>query len=443
MITMQKRLWSILNNGIELTFGIGLVVAMTRLYTAEQTGAWFLFIAVFGLAGGLRDALIQSALVKSVSGGDPATINGALKANLSVMFVFEIISGTVIMTASLFLHDDLGLLLLLYPAYALPNAWFRWQIYYLRSLLQVREIFMVNVINLAIVFTGMLALFYFSASIQFVPIILGMASFGAGIFAARKVPYRSIMRSDTVAGTFLIIRKYGSFAMMREACSGVSSRISLFYSGALLTLQQTALLGVSQRFAQITLLPNNAFQSLLFPSLMKLVNEGDVVAAKKLFQSSIAQLLAMTIPFALIGSLLSPFILAALNGEEYRSAWGVLVIYVMLSTLITPFGAAFGSMITVLGKPNIAFMVVLVNSILNTVIGYVLMKSIGLLGAPLALAATEIMGFFWIGRILWNLAGISFLATFREIPGVYVSAFGKLILFVHNLRSNEPLAKKI
>jgi hypothetical protein len=88
-------------------------------------------------------------------------------------------------------------------------------------------------------------------------------------------------------------------------------------------------------------------------------------------------------------------------------------------------------------------MVVLVNSILNIVIGYVLMRSIGLLGAPLALAATEIIGFFWIGRILRNLAGISFLATFREIPGVYVSAFGKLVLFVHNLRSNEPLAKKI
>jgi O-antigen/teichoic acid export membrane protein len=206
----------------------------------------------------------------------------------------------------------------------------------------------------------------------------------------------------------------------------VSSRISLFYSSALLSLQQTAFLGVSRRFSQIALLPNNAFQSILFPSLVMHVNKGDLKAAKHTFEEAIAQLLAFTIPFALTGVLLSPFILELVSGPEYRQSWAILAIYLLLATIITPFGAAFGSMVTALGKPQMAFRIVLVNSILNISIGYALMATIGLMGAPISMAITELGGFIWIGTILKKEADISIVSTFMKIPRIYVTSAGKV-----------------
>lgn len=436
MISLQKRIWSLLNNGIELVVGIGLVAIITRVFTAAETGVWFLFIAVFGIAGSLRDALVQSALVKHTAGVRAEQSFGFLKANLMAIFGFELVSSLMIVVTGLYIKGDIGNLLTFYPLYALPNAWFRWQVFYLRSHLRMKEIFFLNMTNLVVLVIGCVAIYTFDWSLPVLIVVLGAASFLSSLIMASRLPYKNIVKAKIASESFSTIRQYGLFAMMREATSALSSRISLFYSSSLLTLQQTAFLGVSQRFSQITLLPNNAFQSILFPALMKTVNEGDISGAKKIFEQSIAQLLAMTIPFALTAAVLSPHILEFISGPSYRTAWGILTIYLLLSTLITPFGTAFGSLVTALGKPGVAFKVVLVNSLLNTLLGFFLMRSMGLVGGPLALAVTEVIGFVWIGIILRKMANVSFINTFLQIPQVYVSLFYKSIDTIRKFKLN-------
>jgi O-antigen/teichoic acid export membrane protein len=425
MISFKNKIWSLLNNGVEFALGIGLVAAITRMFSTDDTGAWFLFIAIFALAGSLRDALIQSAMVKSTVGVTDDTVHSSLKTNLTVMLLFELIVSSVIVMTGFFLDSTLGSLLMLYPLYAVPNAWFRWQVFYLRSQLHIKEIFITNSINLATLIV-LFAVIYLEQGyiINLVP-AMGMGSIMGGIYASFSIPYRRVIKASIARENMKLIRHFGFFAMMREATSAVSSRISLFYSSALLSLQQTAFLGVSQRFSQIALLPNNAFQSILFPSLVMQVNQGDMKAARHTFEESIAQLLAFTIPFAFTGVILSPFILDLVSGAEYRQSWNILAIYLLLATIITPFGAAFGSMVTAMGKPQMAFRIVLVNSVLNIGIGYLLMRSFGLIGAPVALAITELGGFVWIGTVLKREADISIVSTFAKIPGIYAGSFSK------------------
>lgn len=436
MVSFKNKIWSLLNNGIELTLGIGLVAAITRMYSPEAVGVWFLFITVFALTSSLRDALIQSAMVKSTAGVTGPSMTGALKTNLLVMLGFEAIICMIVVTASFYTSADLGKLLLLYPFYALPNAWFRWQIFYLRSQLRVKEIFISNLVNLATVAILFSLYFLYQVEVGFLVPALGLGSLVAGCCTAFFVPYREVLASERSTETLILIRKFGFFGMLREATSSISSRVSLFYSSALLNLHQTALLGVSQRFSQLALLPNNAFQSLLFPSMVILVNAGKKEEIKILFEKSIAQLLAITMPVALTGIIFSPMLLEWLSGDTYRQAWPILAAYLFLATVVTPFGSGFGSLVTAIGKPHLAFRVVLVNSLLNTSLGFLFMKYIGLAGAPLALGITEIGGLLWVSKILKKEAGISVSSTFVQVFSIYGDGARSVL---HMLKITPPI----
>jgi O-antigen/teichoic acid export membrane protein len=427
MISSGKRLWALLNNALELGIGLGGVILITRLFPLAETGAWFMFMAIFGLTSSLRDALIQPALVKSVAGVESATMHQALKASLLVLFTFEIFANITLFTATFFVQKPLQPLLMMYAFYSIPNAWFRWQTFFLRSQLNVKTITISNGINALVQLLGFVLLWRYHYPMEVILLIMGAASLAGGVFASIAVPYKQILRANVIRNEFTRIRQFGVYAMLREATSAVSSRISLFYATAFISLQHTAWLGISQRFSQLFLLPNNAMQSILFPGIVTQVNQNNLPQARLLFHQTLAQLLAITLPLALIVVILSPQLLTWINGSSYREAWYLLSIYVLLAALITPFGTAFGSMVTALAKPKIAFKVVLVNSILNIAASYFLMRSFGIAGAVVAMLMTELFGIVWVSRILKKEAGISLSDTWIEVGKLYGRIYRMII----------------
>lgn len=434
----STRIWSLMNSVLELLLGFGLVIYVTRTYPIDESGRWFLFIAIFALISGLRDALIQSALIKSTVGISTIDADNALKTNLLVTLIFEIVAGAIVSMSGWLINSELSNLLLFYPAYSLPNAFFRWQTFYWRSQFKTKTIFATNLIQILALSVGLYQLYLSPAPLYYLIVLLGTTSAVAAIYPSLLMPWRKLLCANVGWNHLKVIFYYGSYAMMREAVSAVSSRISLFFSGSLLGLQQTAILGLSQRFAQVALLPNNAFQSLLFPSLVKSVNDNHPEELREKIESSLAQLLALTLPPALLGVILSPWLLTWVSGDIYRSGWGLLSIFLLVSTIITPFGAAFGSLVTALQKPSVAFRVVLVNSVINIAFGFILMKSFGLWGAPFAMLGTEILGFIWISSIARSLAGVRFTAVFTQIPIVYHRLYVKVAdRFLFNRKSSS------
>jgi len=427
MINSRKRLWAILNNALELGIGLGGVILVTRLFPLSDTGAWFMFMAIFGLTSSLRDALIQPALVKSVAGVAGTDMHQALKTSLLVLFSFEIVANITLFILTFFVQMPLQPLLVVYAFYSIPNAWFRWQTFFLRSQLNIKTITVSNGINALIQLIGFALLWRYQYTMDVIILIMGAASLAAGMYASTVVPYTQILRANVVRQEFARIRQFGIYAMLREATSAVSSRISLFYASAFISLQHTAWLGISQRFSQLFLLPNNAMQSILFPGIVSQVNQNNLPQARLLFHQTLAQLLAITLPVALGVVVLSPQLLIWVNGSSYQEAWYLLSIYVLLAALITPFGTAFGSMVTALAKPQIAFKVVLVNSVINIVAGYFLMHSWGIAGAVVAMVMTELFGIVWVSNILKKEAGISLTDTWIEVGKIYGKIYRLII----------------
>jgi O-antigen/teichoic acid export membrane protein len=423
MISSRERWWALINNGLEVGIGLGGIIVITRLFPLSDTGTWFMFIAVFAFTSSLRDALLQPAMVKSVSGVNEKNIYPSLKTSLMVLVSFEMLANIALFITGFFMQGPLRPLLLMYGIYSMPNAWFRWQTFFLRSQLKIRTIAISNGINAGIQLVGFMLLWRNPSSINLVVIILGSASLVAGVYASTAISYRQIWGAQIARQDLGRIRQFGIYAMLREATSSVSSRISLFYATALISLQQTAWLGVSQRFSQLFLLPNNAMQSILFPGLMAQVNQNNLPQARQLFHQTLAQLLALTLPLAMVVVMLSSRLLTWVNGSDYQEAWYLLSVYVLLAAVITPFGTAFGSMVTALSKPQLAFRVVLVNSLINVVLGYFLMRGWGIAGAPLAMVITELFGIAWVSRILKKEANISLTDTWKEVGKIYIRAY--------------------
>ncbi len=428
----QKTIWSLLNNVTEFATGIGLVVFITHSFTLIESGNWFLFIALFALISSLRDALIQSALIKSTVDNNFTQTNQALKTTLLVIITFESISGIVLISIGMLADNSFGKLLIFYPIYSFPNAVVRFLVFYLRGQLKIKQLFLLNLISLFFLSIALTLTTLFLLDLKTVIISLGLSNLIALCYGIYLVPLRSIIATPISLSILNLIWQYGKYAMLREAASAISSRISLFISGAFLTLEHTAILGVSQRFSQIALLPNSAFQSILFPMIMKSANANDKALIKKQIEGSLVQLLSLTIPFAILGVCISPMLLKVVSGKGYSSGWGLLSIYLLISTIITPFGTAFGSLVTSLGKASIAFKVVVVNSVLNVALSFILINRIGVWGAPLALLITETVGFCWIAQLSFKEVNLSFADVFKTLPEIYLTHFNKLRLSIKN-----------
>ncbi|MBX7127265.1 MAG: polysaccharide biosynthesis C-terminal domain-containing protein [Cyclobacteriaceae bacterium] len=417
-MSISNRVWSMMSNVVELAFGVGLMIFVTRGFTVQESGNWFLFIAIFALLSGLRDALVQSALVKAVVDEGVGRF-GVLKTNLVITMLTEVVLSLGVTLFAFLSSGSLSSLLIVYPLYALPNALFRWHVFYLRGNFRIREILLTHVINILVVAAGFVVVLAQGGALRWVPVILGTGSGVALLYAGRLVPWSRLRAASFSRHAIADIWHFGGFGMLREAVSAVSSRISLFYAGSMLNLQATAMLGVSQRFAQIALLPNNAFQAVMFPTLMKMGQTGDREGLRQSAEKSLSTLLALTVPITIVGIIASPWLLELVSGPAYRSAWGIMSVYVLVAAVITPFGTSFGSLVTALSKPGIAFRLVLFNSFLNIVAGYLLIHFFGVWGAPLAMLATEVQGLFWVITLSARIAGIRYGRVFTGIPQVY------------------------
>jgi O-antigen/teichoic acid export membrane protein len=440
MTIKTNRFYSLLNNGLEFISGFGLVVFITRQFTLSESGNWFLFIAIFSLLSALRDALVQSALVKLTAGELVSNSYSPLKTALVVVLFFEACAGMGVFLFSVYVRTSLDKLLLFYSLYSIPNSILRLGVFYLRGQLRIKEIVILNGIQLSTLTLGLTLIVFYFNQLSSMVVVLGLSSL-VGVFCLSwLIPFRTIMSANFSMESLRIIWAFGKYAMMREAISA-SSRISLFFSSSFLNLSQTAILGVSQRFSQIALLPNNAFQSILFPTLVNSVKQHKMAEVKQHIEKSLAQLLALTLPFALVAICFSTHLLEMVSGKNFKAGWGILSVYVLLSTLITPFGTAFGSLVTALGKPAIAFKLVLFNTISNITLSYLLIQNIGLWGAPLSLLLTELVGFIIVALISSRLANISLICIFHRIFNLYIQGFSQLIIQFRNLKNKLTYAR--
>ncbi|MEM6845425.1 MAG: polysaccharide biosynthesis C-terminal domain-containing protein [Bacteroidota bacterium] len=420
MINQKKIIWSLFGNGVDIAIGFGTVMLITRLYSEETAGQWFVFVAIFSLLTNLREGFIQNGLVKYSVGTEDTVRNRVYKTNFLVNLLAELtISAFVVGFFQIFRWYQLDTLFLYYPLYSLPYSVYRWIFVVHRSQLRVEKSTLMNVIFLVILSSGAWLMYTQQYTILAMIFTLGTASLGAAITGFFSLDARSVFRSSFDRQIFQQLVHYGKHGILRELTGTISTRINIFLTAGLLSYTQTAYLGVAQRYVMLLLVPNTAFQALLYPVLVKIANSKNRPLLKEEFENQVSKLLGLMIVVALGIIVASPVIIEVLHGPSYQSAVGLLIISLFTVALFSPFGSAFGSVVNALEKPNINSKIVMVNSAINISLSYLLIRTIGLYGAVLAPFITELFGFIWTGIIIRKNANISYKSCFERIPHHY------------------------
>lgn len=420
MINQKKIIWSLFGNGIDIAIGFGTVMLITRLYSEETAGQWFVFVAIFSLLTNLREGFIQNGLVKYSVGTEDAVRDRVYKTNFLINLLAELIISTLVVGFfQLFRWYQLDTLFLYYPLYSLPYSIYRWIFVVHRSQLRVEKSTLMNVVFLTVLSSGAWLMYAQQLAIYAMIFTLGAASLGAAITGFFSFDAQSMFRSSFDRQVFRQLVHYGKHGILRELTGTISTRINIFLTAGLLSYTQTAYLGVAQRYVMLLLVPNTAFQALLYPVLVKIANSKNLVQLKEEFENQVSKLLGLMVMVALGIIIASPVIIEVLHGPSYQPAVGLLVISLLTVALFSPFGSAFGSVVNALEKPNINSKIVMVNSAINISLSYLLIRTIGLYGAVLAPFITELFGFVWTGILIRKNTNISYKSCFERIPYHY------------------------
>ena len=429
MITHKKIAWSLAGNVVDVAIGFGTVMLITRLYDERTAGQWFVFVAIFSLLTNLREGFVQNGLVKYSVGVSPSEQRQVYKTNLITNLLFEgVMTTTVVVLFQLFRWYDLATLFWYYPLYSIPFAMYRWIFVVHRSQLRVEKSTLMNALFLVGLTTGAILMYRHQLPLFAMVLTLGGASTLAALAGAFSIDTLGILRARFDRAMFGQLMHYGKHGILRELTGTISTRISIFLTAGLLSYTQTAYLGVAQRYVMLLLIPNNAFQAILYPVLVKLAMQSDRAALRQEFEKRVSQLLSVTLIIATAIIVASPLIIDLLHGADYRPAQGLLAVSLVTVALFAPFGSAFGSVVNALEQPGINSRIVMVNSVINVTLSYLLIRWIGLYGAVIAPFVTELFGFLWTGRIIYRQTGIRYGVCFRAIPQQYKPWITKLKL---------------
>ncbi|MBN8705707.1 MAG: oligosaccharide flippase family protein [Bacteroidetes bacterium] len=436
MYGYRKILWSLVNNSLEILIGMTTIILVTRLYSKEEVGAWTVFMTVFFFVTKLKEGVIQTALIKFSSGLADAGYWKTLKVSFITNLILEaIISIILVFIGWINVFPSLSILFLLYPVYSIPWSFYRWQLFVHQSGLKVELIFRTNLMMLVILGVGFSGIITYQLPIEYLVISLGAGSLSAAFIGFLFIGVKPLWSASIERHLFTELISFGKFGMLREMTGTLSSRINVFLTAGFLSLAETGLLGIAQRYTQLVSLPNTSIQTLMFPKACELVNQGRRSELKPLFESTVAMLLAMLLPAFLFLAASSWGIIWLLNGSQYVQAAPLMIVMVFTVAIFAPFGNAFGSVMNAAGLPQMNMKVVLVNSVINIILSFSLVLTIGLAAAVIAPLITEISGFFWIRKILKKEFNISFSNCFKLIPESYSGLYAVVMLKVGRVHS--------
>ncbi len=427
MITTKKIAWSLAGNFAEIAIGFGTVILVTGFYPETEAGQWFVFVSFFSLIANIREGLIQNGLVRFTVGQSHEKQMALYKANALLNGAFDItISGIATL---LFMHFDwygLARFFVLFPIYSITYSMYRWIFFVHRSRTEVEKSTLMNVAFFIGLSSGAGLVMYYQWPLQYLVLVLAFASFVGLIAGISSLPMREIIQSKPNFKMFIEFIQFGKHGILRELTGTISTRISIFLTAGLLSYTDTAYLGVAQRYVTLLLLPNNAFQALLYPTIVKTTLTGRKADIVDMFKKQTSKLLSGMLMLCLLLILVSPLIIMTLHGKQYLPSIFLLAVSAMTIAVFTPFGGAFGSLANALHKPRLNSLIVMVNSVINIALSYFLITTIGLYGAVLAPLITEIFGFFWAQHLMVKMTGLRYSQIFQSIPDHYRQGYLKL-----------------
>lgn len=426
---LKSGIYSGLQKGAVLLFGIGSVLVLTRFLTKEQMGVWNLFLMITGIVEICRQSLIKNAVIKFIN-GHPADAHthiegAALGLNVAITLVVAVVLGVVSIPLATVLQAPYldrviwiflpGLLLLI------PFSHFEWMqnanadfkgIFWAYS---CRQGMAFGLIVAHLVLWGPIGLtdlaIYFNLGI--------VAGTVAGWFFARKYVSGKVKFHAEWMGR---LWQFGRFVFATNVSSSIFRNTDQFIVSSLISAPAVAMYGVCLRISNLVDMPSQVLGDILFPRSAKMMEGGNLAGVRFYYEKAVGCVLAIAVPASILIMLLPGLVIRVIAGNQYLEAATLLQLTILYG-LFLPFIKQFGTIMDSIGKPKVNFYVITLTALLNIPVCYGCTKAFGLHGAAYGMMVSYFVCFLITQVYLNKTLGTSLLRTIgyaaRFYPEMY------------------------
>ncbi len=431
---------TLLERGCGLVFAFGTAALLLRGLTKQDFATWGVFlIATYFIEMG-RSGLIQNGLVRFLAlhrdkNGDYAAISTAslaLSAGFSILTTLLLWLGTGWLART---YHTPGVTEVL-PVYFVTNfvmILFCHFNFVQQANFEFRGIFWSTFFFRGGPFVWVLLCKVSAWRIE-LPHLAGAMLTGAVLGALGSWLYARPFLSNTARIETAWVKKllaYGKYVLGTNLGTMFYKNIDKLALGQLLGPAAFAVYDAAGKVTQMIETPSFSMAQIVFPQSAGRMEEEGAPGIKRLYERSVAAILAIILPFIALVLLFAEPIIRVFAGDQYAASAGVMR-WTAFFGLFMPFAVQFGTILDSTGKPAVNFACTSSTALLNLGLSYWFVTRYGLFGAAFATLTTYAISFVFMQYYLYKKFKINALRTFLYIPELYRLGWKLLIVRTAN-----------
>ncbi|MGL1889151.1 MAG: flippase [Reichenbachiella sp.] len=423
---IQKGSFSLLNKGAVFLFGFSTYLLLVRYLDKSDFGIYSLYITITTLLEMARNSFLQNAYIKyfhdkSKSSNEVLWASVILNVGLT-FFLAIILMVTSTLIGQLFNSTILGEMLWFYGACSVILIPSTQLIYYFSAELKFDNIFIINsarYFSYFVIITSVWLIHYELTLYQIAQLnvlSISISSIVSLFFIARVNDKEFVFSISEIKELF----NFGKYTLGVGLTSMLTKSIDQLMIGFLLTAEAVASYNTARRFLNMIEVPVNAIANVAYPKMAKTMHEPNGKESLfKIYEKSSGYIMAVILPFILVLITFPSFFIRLVAGEAYMDAVPILQL-LLIYHFVKPLAVQAGGVYEVLGKPKVGFYLLIIHTLANVILNYVLIQQEaswgGIMGAAIASVAA---GFLYLIMLLTYLSKEGRVSLYRVLKNLF------------------------
>jgi len=401
----------------ESGFGLLTFLILVRLLPKEQFGVWILLISVSAITESMRKAFVSNPLIRFINISDKAKHNEITTSSVVQNIIYTIITSGIMVALA-------APLSLLWEAPSFENTLYAFAVcnifvgfFAQCNFIQLANLNYHGTFYVSLMRKGIFFLFSFYCLFYWNDINVTQLVIAQIVIFIFIIPFNLRFTSkyrfkfQWTISQFKSTLNFGKYTIGTNLSSMAFGNIDSWLLGSLMSVQEVALYNPAIRILAIVEIPIVSLSVISYPQLAKRIKNGDMIAAKRLYEKSLGAILAFILPSSVILILFSEKIILFLAGPEYLESSTILQITILFG-LIIPFNRQLGITLNAMGKPQINMIFVVINLLINIICNYLFIKEFGLMGAAYGTLVAYILSLVYGQTLGYYLFGTSTVSVF-------------------------------
>jgi O-antigen/teichoic acid export membrane protein len=431
---LRPGLFSLLEKGVAMAFNLGTTLLLLRLLTPNDFAAWGLFVILGYFVEMGRSGLIQNAMIRHLAlhRDNPETCAAISTAALTLHLCFSVFSNLLIWLgagwmASYYQAPQLTHLLPVYFGINLVMAFYAHGYFVQQASSEFRGVFWGAVFLRGLPFGWVLCCWMTGMPVELprlaVAMLAGSVVGGVAVWWYAR-PFLAFSRKPDPVWIGKLL-DFGKYVLGTNLSTMFYKNIDKLTLGHLLGPAAFAVYDVAGKVTQLIEMPSFSVAAVVFPhGAGRMAREG-AEGIKRLYERSVAAILAIILPFAVGVWCFAEEIMAVFAGPAYVAGADVLRLTAFFG-LFLPFAVQFGTVLDSTGRPSLNFAFTCFTAMLNLGLSYGLVPVFGLFGAAYATLAGYALSFILMQVYLNRKFNINAMAAFQYIPEIYLILWRRL-----------------